>query len=57
MENQFGIDIPYSTIKQRLIDNLLQSWYASINNSSTLQTNCIYKHSFEIDNIKEFTRK
>jgi hypothetical protein len=40
-ENQFDIYIPFDTIKQRILDNYLQSWYSEINNSSRLKT---YNH-------------
>ena len=40
-EQQFHIEIPFTLIKQRLIDNCLQKWYAEINNSSRLQSYCI----------------
>ena len=48
-EQQFYIEIPFTLIKQRLIDNYLQKWYAEINNSSRLQSYCISKHNFEIE--------
>ena len=35
-QQQFEIEIPFLTIKQRIIDNYLQNWYADINNSSRL---------------------
>ena len=48
-EQQFHIEIPFTLIKQRQIDNYLQKWYAEINNSSRLQSYCIFKHSFETE--------
>jgi hypothetical protein len=50
-DNQFDINIPYDTIKQRLIDTFLQCWYASINNSPRLQTYRIFKHSFKMEKV------
>ena len=46
-QNQNENDIPLSAIKQRILDNYLQKWYADINNSSRLQSYCIFKHSFD----------
>ena len=37
-QQQFEIEIPFLTIKQRIIENYLQKWYAEINNSSRLQS-------------------
>ena len=48
-QQQFEIEIPFFTIKQRIINNYLQKWYAEINNSSCLQSYCIFKHNFEIE--------
>ena len=48
-DQQFNIEIPYTDIKQRLIDDYLQKWYAEINNSSRLQSYSIFKHSFKIE--------
>ena len=45
--NQFAIEIPFQTIKQRIFDNYFQRWYCDINNSSRLQSYCIFKHKFE----------
>lgn len=45
--NQFDIEIPYQLIKQRVFDNYFQKWYCNINNSSRLQSYCIFKHNFE----------
>lgn len=46
-QQQFDIDIPFCTIKQRIVDIYLQKWYADINNSTRLQTYCVFKHTFE----------
>ena len=48
-EHQFEIDIPFSIIKQRIIDNYLQKWYSNINNSPRLQSYSIFKHNFELE--------
>jgi hypothetical protein len=47
--NQFLIDIPFQVIKQRIFDVYLQRWYTDINNSTRLQSYCIFKHNFEIE--------
>ena len=38
--------ISFSLIKQRILDNFRQSWYAEINNSSRLSTHSRIKHDF-----------
>ena len=48
-EHQFEIDIPFSIIKQRTIDNYLQKWNSDINNSPQLQSYSIFKHNFELE--------
>lgn len=45
-DNQFDIEIPINSIKQRLLDTYMQKWYTEINNSSRLQTYCLFKHNF-----------
>lgn len=39
--------IPYLTIKKRIVDTYRQNWYTEINNSSRLETYSIFKHDFE----------
>ena len=39
--------MPFAAIKQRIYDMYLQKWYSDINNSSRLQSYCIYKHDFK----------
>lgn len=56
-ENQFDTEIPLNIIKQRLIDTYLQKWYTEINNSNRLQTYCIFKHSFELENYLDIIRE
>lgn len=46
---QFDIEIPYNTIKQRIFDMYHQKWYSDINNSSRLQAYCSYKHDFKLE--------
>ena len=38
--------VPFSLIKQRIMDNYYQSWYAEINNSPRLSAYCCFKHNF-----------
>lgn len=38
--NQLEMDIPFSLIKQRIMDMYYQSWYSDINNSNRLRTYC-----------------
>ena len=45
--NQYGIEIPFAAIKQRIFDMYSQKWYSDINNSSRLQSYCICKHDFK----------
>ena len=45
--DQFFLDtVPFTLIKQRLIDMYQQTWYASINNSNRLETYARFKHEF-----------
>ena len=44
---QFEHEIPFYTIKQRIIDMYCQKWYTEINNSSRLKSYCIFKHDFK----------
>lgn len=46
---QSEIEIPYHSIRQRIIDTYQQSWYSEINNSSRLHSYCIFKHNFELE--------
>lgn len=56
--DQFEIDIPFSLIKQRIIDNFLQKWYSDINNSNRLQSYCVFKFEFELEEyLKVITDK
>lgn len=48
-DNQFDIFIPFDMIKQRIIDNYLQSWYSEVNNSSRLKSYSIFKHAFDLE--------
>ena len=38
--------VPFNVIKQRILDNYYQRWYAEINNSSRLSSYCRFKHTF-----------
>ena len=44
-------------VKNRILDMYYQTWYANINNTSKLESYCIFKHKFEfenyLDNIKD----
>ena len=57
----YEIMIPFSLIKERILDSYKQSWYAEINNSRRLQMYARFKHNFEIeayhDNIQEKSYK
>ena len=46
---QATIDIPFQSIRQRILDTYKQTWYSEINNSSRLPTYCIFKHNFEVE--------
>ena len=48
-QQQSSIDIPLHSIRQRIIDVYQQSWYSEINNSSRLESYCIFKHDFELE--------
>ena len=47
--DQATIDIPFQSIRQRILDTYKQTWYSEINNSSRLRTYCIFKHNFELE--------
>ena len=47
--NQFEIEIPFTAIRQRVLDMYFQKWYSEINNSNRLQFYCIFKHNFEME--------
>ena len=51
---QDDLTIPFSLIKQRILDSYKQSWYANINNSIRLQTYARYKHDFEFEDYLDF---
>ena len=46
---QSDIDIPFHYIRQRIVDTYQQSWYSEINNSSRLESYCVFKHDFELE--------
>lgn len=46
---QTEIEIPFASIKLRILDNYKQSWYGNINNSPRLQAYSIFKHNFELE--------
>ena len=43
---QTELEIPFNTIKQRILDMYNQKWYSDINNSSRLNSYSLYKHEF-----------
>lgn len=47
---QFEIEIPFTSIKQSILDNYIQKWSSDINNSPRLQSYCKFKHIFELEN-------
>ena len=55
--NQNTESIPFSLIKQRILDNYHQTWYAEINNYPRLSSYCCFKHDFNqeqyLDTITE----
>ena len=46
--------VPFSFIKQRILDNYYQSWYAEINNSHRLLSYCRFKHDFRQEEYLDF---
>lgn len=55
--NQLEMDIPFSLIKQRIMDMYYQSWYSDINNSNGLITYCRYKHDFAFENYLDVLKE
>ena len=55
--NQLEMDIPFSLIKQRIMDMYYQSWYSDINNSNRLITYCRYKHDFAFENYLDVLKE
>lgn len=51
---QSDIEIPFHCIKTRVFDIYKQKWYSDINNSSRLQSYCLFKHTFETENYLDF---
>ena len=49
-DNQSEVEIPFCAIRQRIFDIFKQNWYSNINNSARLQSYCIFKHNFELEN-------
>ena len=47
--SQFGIEIPFTAIRQRILDTYIQKWYSDINNSNRLQSYCVYKHDLKLE--------
>ena len=47
---QSDIEIPFESIKLRILDTYKQKWYSDINNSSRLRSYCLFKHTFEFEN-------
>ena len=41
--------IDFRTIKQRILDIYKQNWYANSNNSSKLESYCMFKYGFNIE--------
>ena len=56
-ENQYTMHINYNSIKQRITDIYQQHWYTEINNSTRLETYCLFKHSFEQENYLEIIKE
>lgn len=49
--------IPFSLIKQRILDCYKQSWYANINNSNRLLMYSRFKHDFAFENYLDFIQE
>ena len=47
--NQDVNSVPFTVVKQRILDVYQQSWYADINNSPRLSTYCRFKHAFTLE--------
>ena len=47
LEPESEMEISLNTIRQRIIDTYCQKWYSNINNSSRLNSYCIYIHNFK----------
>ena len=56
-QNQPYIFIHFHTIKQRILDIYFQTWYASINNSTRLQTYNLFKHIFKQEEYLDFIKE
>ena len=56
-QNQPYIFIHFHTIKQRILDIYYQTWYASINNSTRLQTYNLFKHIFKQEEYLDFIKE
>ena len=54
---QTEMRIPFSLIKQRIIDSFTQSWYGTINNSNELLLYSRYKHDFEQEKYLDFIQE
>ena len=51
---QSDIEIPFESIKLRILDTYKQKWYSDTNNSSRLRSYCLFKHTFEFENYLDF---
>ena len=51
---QSDIELPFESIKLRILDTYKQKWYSDINNSSRLRSYCLFKHIFEFENYLDF---
>ena len=47
--NQDTVTINYNYIKQRIIDNYIQTWHSNINESKRLESYSKYKENFELE--------
>ena len=54
---QTEMRIPFSLIKQRILDSFKQSWYGTINNSNRLLLYSRYKHDFEQEKYLDFIQE
>ena len=48
-DSQSNMEIPFTAIRQRILDMYCQKWYSDINNSNRLQSYCLYKHAFKLE--------
>ena len=48
-DSQSNMEILFTAIRQRILDMYCQKWYSDINSSNRLQSYCLYKHAFKLE--------